>query len=161
MAAPRGPPIVGSRGDRDGTPGADRLLFPANLPSLDVLDPGLLRDLVVGDTIPDGPPGTAWYVVEEAGPDVGEPRFGTGDRVRVRDWHPAGHTRCPGYVRGKTGTVVRLDGNYSVPDIEAHGTARRYEPTYSVRFAAADLWQDGQHGVSVHADLWDSYLEPA
>jgi hypothetical protein len=46
----------------------DRLFFPANLPSLDVLDPGLVRDLAVGDTIPDGPPGTAWYVVEEAGP---------------------------------------------------------------------------------------------
>jgi hypothetical protein len=46
----------------------DRLLFPANQPSLDVLDPGLLRDLAVGDTIPDGPPGTAWFVVEEAGP---------------------------------------------------------------------------------------------
>ena len=46
----------------------DRLLFPANLPSLDVLDPDLVRDLAVGDTIPDGPPGTAWYVVEEAGP---------------------------------------------------------------------------------------------
>lgn len=44
----------------------DRLLFPANAPSLDVLDPDLLRDLAVGDTIPDGPPGTAWYVVEEA-----------------------------------------------------------------------------------------------
>src|SRR5215475_13431615 len=46
----------------------DRLLFPANQPSLDVLDPGLVRDLAVGDTIPDGPPGTAWYVVEEARP---------------------------------------------------------------------------------------------
>ena len=46
----------------------DRLLFPANQPSLDVLDPGLVRDLAAGDTIPDGPPGTAWYVVEEAGP---------------------------------------------------------------------------------------------
>jgi hypothetical protein len=46
----------------------DRLLFPANTPSLDVLDPGLLRELAVGDTIPDGPPGTAWYVVEEAAP---------------------------------------------------------------------------------------------
>ena len=79
----------------------------------------------------------------------------------MRDWHPPGPTRCPGYVRGKTGTAVRLDGNYSVPDIEAHGTARRHEPTYSVRFDAADLWQDGQHGVSVHVDLWDSYLEPA
>jgi len=43
----------------------DRLLFPANRPSLDVLDPALVRDLAVGDTIPDGPPGTAEYVVVE------------------------------------------------------------------------------------------------
>ena len=35
----------------------DRVLFPANRPSLDVLDPDLVRDLAVGDTIPDGPPG--------------------------------------------------------------------------------------------------------
>jgi nitrile hydratase subunit beta len=97
--------------------------------------------------------------VADAGPDVGEPRFGVGDRVRVREWHPAGHTRCPGYVRGKAGVVVRLDGIHSVPDVEAHGAARRHEQTYSVRFDAADLWQDGHDGVSVHVDLWDSYLE--
>jgi nitrile hydratase subunit beta len=97
--------------------------------------------------------------VADAGPDVGQARFGVGDRVRVREWHPPGHTRCPGYVRGKCGVVVRLDGTYSVPDVEAHGAARRREPTYSVRFGAADLWHDGQRGVSVHVDLWDSYLE--
>ena len=99
--------------------------------------------------------------VADAGPDIAEPRFGVGDRVRVREWHPAGHTRCPRYIRGKAGKVVRLDGSYSVPDVEAHGTARRLEPTYSVRFDATDLWQDGQRGVSVHVDLWDSYLERA
>jgi nitrile hydratase subunit beta len=97
--------------------------------------------------------------VTDAGPDVAVPRFGIGDRVRVREWHPPGHTRCPRYVRGKAGLVVRVDGVHSVPDIEAYGTARRREPTYSVRFDAADLWQDGQRGVRVHADLWDSYLE--
>jgi hypothetical protein len=43
----------------------DRLLFPANLPSADRLDPHLVRDLHVGDTVPDGPPGTAEYVVVE------------------------------------------------------------------------------------------------
>ncbi len=96
---------------------------------------------------------------EDGGPGVDEPRFRVGDRVRVRDWHPPGHTRCPRYVRGKAGVVVRVDGTHSLPDIEAHGSARRYEPTYSVRFDAAELWRDGQHGVSVHADLWDSYLE--
>jgi nitrile hydratase len=97
--------------------------------------------------------------VVDAGASVGTPRFTVGDQVRVREWHPRGHTRCPGYVRGKPGTVVRVDGLYSVPDIEAHGTARRHEPTYSVRFDAAELWRDGQRGVWVHVDLWDCYLE--
>jgi nitrile hydratase beta subunit len=97
--------------------------------------------------------------VVDAGPDVVEARFGVGGRVRVRESHPPGHTRCPRYVRGKAGVVVRVDGIYSVPDIEAYGAARRREPTYSVRFDAADLWRDGQRGVWVHVDLWDSYLE--
>jgi nitrile hydratase len=97
--------------------------------------------------------------VADAGRDVAEPRFAVGDRVRVREWHPPGHTRCARYVRGKPGVVVRVDGIHSVPDVEAHGDARRHEPTYSVRFDAAELWRDGQRGVSVHVDLWDSYLE--
>src|SRR5713101_6930078 len=82
-----------------------------------------------GGGFPLGGPVLALPVVD-AGPNANEPRFGAADRVRVREWHPPGHTRCPGYVRGKTGMVVRLDGSYSVPDIEAHGTARRHEPTY-------------------------------
>jgi hypothetical protein len=44
----------------------DRLLFPDNWSSLDHLDPVLVRDLHAGDVIPDGPPGTAWFVVQEA-----------------------------------------------------------------------------------------------
>jgi hypothetical protein len=43
----------------------DRLLFPGNWPSLDALDPALARDLHAGDRIPDGPPGTAEYVVAQ------------------------------------------------------------------------------------------------
>jgi hypothetical protein len=46
----------------------DRWLFRANWSSLDALDPALVRDLRVGDVIPDGPPGTAEYVVAEVGP---------------------------------------------------------------------------------------------
>lgn len=44
----------------------DRLLFPGNWPSAERLDPSLVRDLHPGDTIPDGPPGTAEFVVEYA-----------------------------------------------------------------------------------------------
>jgi nitrile hydratase len=93
------------------------------------------------------------------GPDVMKARFVPGATVRVRSWHPAGHTRCPRYVRGKIGTVSRVDGSWSVPDLEAHGEDRRLEPTYSVRFAASELWGDSQPGAAVNVDLWGSYLE--
>ena len=85
-----------------------------------------------------------------------------GDRVRVRMWHPRGHTRCPQYVRGKVGTVVRVDPPSQVPDLEAHvRTAVRTEPVCSVRFDPADLWgnDDGATGSAIHVDLWSCYLE--
>jgi hypothetical protein len=44
----------------------DRLFFPGNRASLDRLDPELSRDLAPGDTVPDGPPGTAFYEVMRA-----------------------------------------------------------------------------------------------
>jgi hypothetical protein len=46
----------------------DRLLFPGNWPSLDRLDPALVRDLRSGDLIPDGPAGTAFFRVAVAEP---------------------------------------------------------------------------------------------
>ncbi len=46
----------------------ERLLFPGNWPSADRLEPALVRDLRAGDSVPDGPPGTAWFVVERADP---------------------------------------------------------------------------------------------
>ena len=73
-------------------------------------------------------------------PDPGVDRLSiasrVGDAVRVREWHPLGHTRAPRYVQGKRGTVVRLDGVFSVPDVEYHCDDTRREPTYSVRFEA-------------------------
>lgn len=84
--------------------------------------------------------------------------YGVGDAVRVRDVHPSGHTRLPGYVRGRRGTVVRVDPTFVVPDEEAHVTDPAQEPTYSVRFEARDLW--GRDGDPVHVDVWHRYLEP-
>lgn len=95
----------------------------------------------------------------DPGPSRTEHRFVVGDAVRVRDWHPFGHTRAPRYVQGKRGTVVRLDSVFSLPDVEYHCDDKRMEPTYSVRFEATELW--GETGDPVHVDLWDSYLEPA
>ena len=91
----------------------------------------------------------------------GAQRFSVGDRVRVVAVEHGGHTRCPGYVRGRVGTVVRVDDRFSLPDVEAHSPRRVLEGTYGVRFAAQDLWTDADARSAVHVDLWDSYLEPA
>ena len=96
--------------------------------------------------------------LDEPGPSVDTHRYAVGDAVHVRAWHPVGHTRAPRYVQGKCGVVVRLDGVFSLPDVEYHCDQVRMEPTYSVRFEALELW--GTPGDPVHVDLWESYLEP-
>jgi len=89
-----------------------------------------------------------------------EPRFAVGDRVRVREWHPSGHTRAPRYVQGKRGEVVRFDGAHNVPDIEAHGGGFVRDPTYSVAFTSRELWgEGGTDNETMHVDLWERYLE--
>jgi nitrile hydratase len=88
-----------------------------------------------------------------------EPRFESGAEVVVANMHPAGHTRCPRYVRGVRGTVADVHGTYALPDASAHGEEDA-EPLYSVRFDAADLWgADREADDAVHVDLWESYLE--
>lgn len=90
---------------------------------------------------------------------TGAERFAVGDRVRVIEAPAPGHTRRPSYVWGRAGTVTRVHGAFSLPDVEAHSTRRVHEGTYTVRFRATDLWPDGDASASVHVDLWDSYLE--
>jgi nitrile hydratase subunit beta len=88
--------------------------------------------------------------------------FAVGDRVRVRRMRPAGHTRCPRYVRGATGHVERLQGVDALPDLATYGLDAPVETVYSVAFASEDLWGPSDEGRwTVLLDLWESYLEPA
>lgn len=49
-------------------------------------------------------------------------RFKAGDRVRAVNQHPAGHTREPGYVRGRAGIVYEHYGTHIFPDAHANGS---------------------------------------
>jgi nitrile hydratase len=89
----------------------------------------------------------------EPAPDA---RFAVGERVRVRRMRPAGHTRCPRYLRGARGTISRVQGLDGVPDTDNAAT----EPVYAVAFDSSELWGDDVERHVVHADLWDRYLEP-
>jgi len=90
------------------------------------------------------------------------PRFKSGQRVRARNVHPAGHTRLPRYVRSKSGVVLLDRGVFLFPDTNAHLLGEKPQHLYSVRFAARELWgeQASRHDF-VHLDMWDDYLEPA
>ena len=88
------------------------------------------------------------------------PRYAVGSTVRVRTMHPFGHTRCPRYVRGKPGVVVRVDGRFPLPDVAAHSGASCDQYSYNLRFAGRDLWGEAAGSAEVvHVDLWESYLE--
>jgi hypothetical protein len=129
----------------------DRPLFPNNWPSLDHLDPALLRNLRVGDTLPDGPPGTAEFVVVEVDPQhalVLRPTTHLPQAWRERfdaeiDWTwsfrlaelPGGKTRLQMRVRGRTAprwltatylaTIIPAD--YVMTDGMLRGIKRRAE----------------------------------
>jgi nitrile hydratase subunit beta len=91
------------------------------------------------------------------------PRFAVGDRVRVRNIHPQGHTRVTSYARGKTGVVDRVNAQAWVfPDTRAHYRGERTQPVYGVRIAAADLWgPQAEPNTCVFIDLSEDHLEPA
>lgn len=87
-------------------------------------------------------------------------RFKAGDRVRVRNLNPAGHTRSPRYVRGKIGIVRRNHGLYVYPDTNAHRVGENQQHVYSVEFTPHELWGRTDR-ERLRIDLWEDYLEPA
>lgn len=92
--------------------------------------------------------------------DNEEPRFKPGDAVMVRDLHPTGHIRLPGYLRGKPGVIERYNGYYDVHDHEHSDEPQPPpEPLYSVSFDMRDVWGDTAERGRIVADLTESYLE--
>jgi nitrile hydratase subunit beta len=101
----------------------------------------------------------AVYPMDSPPEDV---RFARGQRVRVKRMHPAGHTRCPRYVRGAVGVIDVVRGADRLPDRAVYGEDVAPEPVYSVAFRSQDLWGPSEKsGWTVVLDMWDSYLEPA
>jgi nitrile hydratase len=75
--------------------------------------------------------------------------------------NPAGHTRLPRYVRGKSGVIARDWGVFVFPDTNAHHAGTRPQHCYSVSFDARELWDKSANSRErVYIDLWEDYLEP-
>ena len=94
-------------------------------------------------------------------PTLRRPRFAVGDPIRVRATQATGHTRQPGYVTGKPGTIASHHGAALLAD--AHAVGRRETAhLYTVAFDGADLWGDeAEPGTDLRIELFEPYLEPA
>lgn len=88
-------------------------------------------------------------------------RFAPGDRVRAKNIHPPTHTRLPRYVRGRVGTVERVQGCHVFPDTSAHDRGDDPQWLYTVRFDGPELWgPDADPTVSVSIEAFEPYLDP-
>ena len=89
--------------------------------------------------------------------------YEAGDRVRILPSEQPGHVRTPDYLKGKTGWIESLIGEFPNPEELAYGLSGRPERAlYKVGFRQADLWDDyeGPAGDYLYADVYEHWLEP-
>ena len=94
----------------------------------------------------------------------GPARFAIGQRVRMRHGQVEHHTRLPGYVQGKRGTIEHIHGAHVFADAHAQGLGEQPQWLYNVVFEEVELWSHHateRQNLSVSVDAWESYLEAA
>ena len=94
--------------------------------------------------------------------DVAHPKFAAGSRVRITNVPADAHSRLPGYLRGRVGTVDRVfEGDYAYFCHTGDGIGDPM-PIYIVEFEPTQIWgsraEDGP--LMLYAELFEAYLEP-
>lgn len=99
-----------------------------------------------------------WHALDRAA------RFKAGQRVRIADPEAVDHTRLPGYLRNKTGTVDLVYSDayayFVSTGVDGIGNAM---PVYRIAFDAADIWGPGKSepNTTIYADLFEAYVAAA
>jgi len=90
-------------------------------------------------------------------------KFRPGDRVRVLSDDRPGHIRTPYYVRGKTGWIERVYGDFLNPESLAYGGDGLPKRTlYLVAFNQADVWEQCEGPKDkVLVDIYEHWLQPS
>jgi hypothetical protein len=89
-------------------------------------------------------------------------QFKPGDRVKVRSDERPGHIRTPFYVRGKSGWIERVHGDFLNPESLAFGGSGLPKRTlYLVAFNQNDLWSKSAGAKDkVLVDIYEHWLDP-
>ena len=95
-------------------------------------------------------------------PAAAPARFTVGDRVRMKNMHPVGHTRLPRYIRGHVGVIECVRGCHVFPDAVVVGRGEEPHWLYTVVFDGRELWGEGSDPtLKVSVEAWEPYLDPA
>ena len=128
---------------------ADRMaeLPPAPTESADAIDDQVIAYLRLGDS---------------PRRDVAHPKFAVGSTVRINDVPADAHSRLPGYLRGKVGTVERVfEGDYGYFCETGDGIGDPM-PIYIIEFDPTEIWGPRAEGgpLKLYAELFEAYVAP-
>jgi nitrile hydratase subunit beta len=90
--------------------------------------------------------------------------YAVGQSVRIADRPHEGHHRTPGYLKGKTGRVERVQGSFTNPETRAYGADGLPERrVYLVGFGQRDVWPNYRGGADdrIYVDVFEQWLEEA
>jgi nitrile hydratase subunit beta len=95
--------------------------------------------------------------------DVAHPKFAVGDKVAITNVPADAHSRLPGYLRERVGTVERIfEGDYAYFCHTGDGIGDPM-PIYIVAFEPAEIWGPRAEAgpEMLYAELFEAYLKPA
>ena len=88
--------------------------------------------------------------------------FRVGQQVRVSDRSHDGHHRTPAYIKGKVGSVERVQGEFTNPETRAYGAdGLPKKALYLVGFEQADVWPEYDRRDRILVDVYEHWLEAA
>lgn len=92
------------------------------------------------------------------------PRFSLGQMVTIADPLAADHTRLPGYLRNKKGTISEVyPGAFEYFVSTGPDGLEGAMPVYRVAFDAGDIWGPSlsEPNTTIYADLFEVYVLPS
>lgn len=94
---------------------------------------------------------------------MNEPKFSTGQCVRIVDRTPPIHHRVPGYAKGQVGVIERVCGMHGEPEKFIGGDGTPAQRLYRVKIPQTALWDsyDGTDRDDLEIEIFEHWLEPA
>jgi nitrile hydratase len=92
---------------------------------------------------------------------MNEPKFSSGQRVRIANRTPPVHHRVPAYVKGQIGVVERVCGMHGQPELFIRGDGEPRTRLYRVSIPQMDLWPayGGTTADRLDVEIFEHWLE--